>query len=151
MHLHVCMYAVTWRMTHLQMIICTILQRYDMIFSDLSITASREKVVDFTTSYWEVAKVIMLKRPGQAGKSFRFLFPFHMHVWISIPIVLIFTGCITCLFSKLSPLSSWNLEDPESVMDEISISENIWSMLGSFLQQGNTYINKRQKYNFNIK
>ena len=107
-----------------------------MAVCDLTITVGRKKVVDFTTPYMAVSNVVMMKKPGEADKTFRFLKPFHLYMWIGIIIAMMFTGLVTTIFSKISPLSDWNLSTPECVVDEVSFHENVWSALGSLLQQG---------------
>lgn len=39
-----------------------------------------------------------------------------------------------------SPLSAWNLNLPFRIEDEIRIVDNFWTVIGSFLQQGNIRI-----------
>ena len=41
--------------------------------------------------------------------------------------------------AKFSPLSAWNLKLPWAVADEVWLQEYMWSIMGSFLQQGQDF------------
>lgn len=111
----------------------------DFAAGPFTITAIRETVIDFTTPFMEDGLGLLIPKPSQSNKMFRMFLPFRTDAWITVMAVTLGTGFLLFAFSYLSPFSAWNMMLEEAISDEVSIQENIWSVVGSFLQQGNCF------------
>ena len=76
-----------------------------MAIAPLTITADRERVVDFAKPFMNVAISIMIKRPEkQKPGVFAFMEPFSIPLWSCIVISYVSVSVVVYLVSKSVPL-----------------------------------------------
>lgn len=61
------------------------LQDADIAIGSLTITAEREKVIDFTKPFMDFTMSLIMEKPPEAKVNFfTFLLPFKLELWISV-------------------------------------------------------------------
>lgn len=109
--------------------------------TDLTITAEREKFVDFTTPFMNLGISILFKRPEKPEPEvFAFLLPFSNGVWLCLGLA--YAGASLALFlaGRLCPAEWQNpypcVEQPTALQNQFSLANALWFNLGSVLLQG---------------
>ena len=82
----------------------------DMAIAPLTITAQREKIVDFTKPFTTLGISIMIKKPQKTKPSvFSFLDPLSYEIWMCISFAYIGVSVVLFLVSRFSPYE-WHEE-----------------------------------------
>ncbi|PVD34155.1 hypothetical protein C0Q70_05418 [Pomacea canaliculata] len=107
-----------------------------MAIAPLTITADREKVIDFTKPFMSLGISIMIKKPmNHKAHVFSFMDPLSYEIWMCIVFAYIGVSVVLFLVSRFSP-NEWHLSGQHDVTNDFSISNSLWFSLGAFMQQG---------------
>ena len=93
----------------------------DMIVSDLTVSHSRALAVDFSFPIKSEPKGIIIRRQQPPKSIFQFLYPFDWPVWMALSCVVVFTGVVNWIYSKLSTCSGVNLQVSSAIKDEVQV------------------------------
>ncbi|XP_050415805.1 glutamate receptor isoform X1 [Patella vulgata] len=108
----------------------------DMAIAPLTITAARERVIDFTKPFMSLGISIMIKKPeNQKAHVFSFMDPLSYEIWMCIVFAYIGVSVVLFLVSRFSP-NEWHLSEDSSITNDFTISNSLWFSLGAFMQQG---------------
>eukprot|EP00117_Sycon_ciliatum_P018948 scpid22929/ scgid17334/ Glutamate receptor 3.5; Ionotropic glutamate receptor GLR6; Ligand-gated ion channel 3.5 len=96
---------------------------YDMAIGDITVTAYRELVCDFTSSFFQSNYRILVKRPdsGSGSGLWQFFDPFSYGVWLMLLLFLIFSG------GMLYFLEHWHLRHVSP-----GLAETLWVSFSTF-------------------
>ncbi|ESO90630.1 hypothetical protein LOTGIDRAFT_122838, partial [Lottia gigantea] len=108
----------------------------DIAIAPLTITANRERVIDFTKPFMSLGISIMIKKPeNQKAHVFSFMDPLSYEIWMCIVFAYIGVSVVLFLVSRFSP-NEWHLSEDSSITNDFTISNSLWFSLGAFMQQG---------------
>ncbi|KAL1451875.1 hypothetical protein WDU94_006210 [Cyamophila willieti] len=113
----------------------------DLAITDLTITGSREEVVDFTMPFMNLGISILYKKPKKKPPElFSFLSPFSVGVWMYVIGAYIGVSMLLFIMARISPYE-WNnpypcIQEPEELENQFSVSNSFWFTIGSLMQQG---------------
>ncbi|XP_054706414.1 glutamate receptor ionotropic, kainate 2-like [Uloborus diversus] len=115
----------------------------DMAVADVTISSTREKVLDFTLPFMSTGISILLKKPTTKVKSlFSFLSPFSGEVWIYVMAAFLGVSSVLFVCGRLSPYE-WGNSTPCRRSDEegweeneFSILNSMWFTISALMQQG---------------
>ncbi|KAG8194658.1 hypothetical protein JTE90_003129 [Oedothorax gibbosus] len=113
----------------------------DMAVADLTITSTRERVMDFTLPFMNTGISILFKKPTEKVKSlFSFLSPFSMEVWVITMAAFLGVSFVLFLVGRLSP---YEWDNPNPCRQDDGIEENcftllnsMWFAISALMQQG---------------
>ena len=108
----------------------------DFAIGDITITASRQGAIDFSTAYMEEGVSVLVAKPEVAKSIFKMFRPFKWTLWLLIASLVVVVGSTACIASKFSPFPSWNQQHLGRIRDEVLLRENMWLALGTGLMQG---------------
>ncbi|XP_073664173.1 glutamate receptor ionotropic, kainate 4 isoform X3 [Tursiops truncatus] len=119
-------------------------QKADLAVAGLTITAEREKVIDFSKPFMTLGisilyRVHMGRRPGY----FSFLDPFSPGVWLFMLLAYLAVSCVLFLVARLTPYE-WYTPHPcaqgrcNLLVNQYSLGNSLWFPVGGFMQQGST-------------
>ncbi|KAL5018268.1 hypothetical protein ScPMuIL_003990 [Solemya velum] len=98
----------------------------------ISVTAQREKAIDFTTPYYDLAGIqILTKNPDSSKDLFVFVSVFTHTVWGCWAGVLVSTGVLMFLFDR-----AYFLRDKSRRDKKFSLKDGMWFVVGSFTMAG---------------
>lgn len=107
-----------------------------MAIAPLTISAVRERVIDFSKPFMSLGISIMIKKPAdQKAHVFSFLDPLSYEIWMCILFAFIGVSVVLFLVSRFSP-NEWHVEDESNITNDFTISNSLWFSLGAFMQQG---------------
>ncbi|OQV24468.1 putative glutamate receptor [Hypsibius exemplaris] len=104
----------------------------DMIAADLTVSAARKELLDYTVPFYEDSITVLLPRSQFDKSPFTFLFPFSTTVWFCVIAAVALSGPLLFLFSRLSPY--YQSEDKPNHF--ASLSESYMYCYGSIVSQG---------------
>ncbi|CAH2046640.1 unnamed protein product, partial [Iphiclides podalirius] len=109
--------------------------------TDLTITADRERAVDFTTPFMNLGISILFRKPKPPGPAFfAFLLPFSSGVWVCLGFAYLFTSLVLYVVGRLCPEEWQNpypcIEDPPALENQFTLANALWFNLGAVLLQG---------------
>nr|KAG5705414.1 hypothetical protein BaRGS_004541 [Batillaria attramentaria] len=108
----------------------------DIAIAPLTITADRERVIDFTKPFMSLGISIMIKKPvNHKAHVFSFMDPLSYEIWMCIVFAYIGVSVVLFLVSRFSP-NEWHLAGEQAIRNDFSISNSLWFSLGAFMQQG---------------
>lgn len=109
-----------------------------MAVADLTITADREQVLEFTKPYLNMDVTVLLKKKetSESNRVFAFTRPFTINVWISIIVSILIVALYLWLIGRFSPYDWYFDPPPGSEGDESNFSNSLWFVVGSLMQQG---------------
>ncbi|TDG47494.1 hypothetical protein AWZ03_006086 [Drosophila navojoa] len=138
----------------------------DMAIAAMTITAERERVIDFTKPFMSLGISIMIKKPvKQTPGVFSFLNPLSQEIWISVILSYVGVSLVLYFVTRLPP-HEWRIvrrsasetnaqqqppgiiggvqlsEPPEphqpaaAPLNEFSLLNSFWYSLAAFMQQG---------------
>ncbi|CAD7083213.1 unnamed protein product [Hermetia illucens] len=123
----------------------------DIAIAAMTITAERERVIDFSKPFMSLGISIMIKKPiKQTPGVFSFLNPLSQEIWVSVIFSYIGVSIVLFFVSRFSPYE-WRLiqitgETHEPIatqtttstttVNEFSILNSFWFALAAFMQQG---------------
>ncbi|XP_035214142.1 glutamate receptor ionotropic, kainate 2-like isoform X2 [Stegodyphus dumicola] len=113
----------------------------DMAVADLTITSTREKVLDFSLPFMNTGISILFKKPTEKVKSlFSFLSPFSSEVWIYVVAAFLGVSFVLFLVGRLSPYEWENVnpcrQDERIQENSFNILNSMWFTIASVMQQG---------------
>jgi ionotropic glutamate receptor len=112
------------------------LQEADLAIAPLTITHTRERVVDFTKPFMSTGISIMIKRPEkQKPYVFSFMAPLGNNVWLCILLGFLAVSIILFLIGRFSPYEL-KLADANRNQDTFTLNNTLWFSLGALMQQG---------------
>ncbi|XP_076447024.1 glutamate receptor 3-like [Babylonia areolata] len=110
----------------------------DMAIASLTITAERERYVDFSKPFMEVGVTIIIKKPQhQTPGVFSFMEPLSIEVWLCITVAYVGVSVALFVVSRFSP-AEWH-KDPQSATgyeNEFSFFNSLWFSMGALMFQG---------------
>ncbi|KAK3099395.1 hypothetical protein FSP39_003765 [Pinctada imbricata] len=107
----------------------------DIAVAPITISSTRERVVDFTKPFMSLGISIMIKKPTDAEKSvFSFMDPLSYEIWMCILFAYVGVSVVLFLVSRFSPVE-WKVEET-GISNDFTISNSLWYSLGAFMQQG---------------
>ncbi|XP_045536085.1 glutamate receptor ionotropic, kainate 2 [Papilio machaon] len=109
--------------------------------TDLTITADRERAVDFTTPFMNLGISILFRKPKPPGPAFfAFLLPFSSGVWVCLGFAYLGTSLVLYVVGRLCPEEWQNpypcIEDPPALENQFTLANALWFNLGAVLLQG---------------
>lgn len=115
--------------------------RADFAITDLSITAARQKAVDFTSPFMNLGITILYKKPTKEPPNlFSFISPFSLEVWAWLAGAFIGVSVLLFVLGRIAPEEWQNpypcIEEPETLDNQFTIANSFWFTLGSVLTQG---------------
>ncbi|CAG9562718.1 unnamed protein product [Danaus chrysippus] len=115
--------------------------RADFAITDLTITAARQKVVDFTSPFMNLGITILYKKPSkQPPDLFSFISPFSYAVWGYLTGAYVGVSALLFLLGRFAPEEWQNpypcIEEPETLDNQWTLANSFWFTLGSVLTQG---------------
>ncbi|KAK1156006.1 glutamate receptor ionotropic, kainate 4-like isoform X1 [Acipenser oxyrinchus oxyrinchus] len=119
-------------------------RKADLAVAGLTITAEREKVIDFSKPFMTLGISIMYRmhlsrRPGY----FSFLDPFSPGVWLFMLLAYLAVSCVLFLVARLTPYEWYNPHPClkgrcNLLINQYSLGNSLWFPVGGFMQQGST-------------
>ncbi|KAM5312674.1 glutamate receptor ionotropic, kainate 4 [Glossophaga mutica] len=121
-----------------------IARKADLAVAGLTITAEREKVIDFSKPFMTLGISILYRvHMGRKPGYFSFLDPFSPGVWLFMLLAYLAVSCILFLVARLTPYEWYS---PHScaqsqcnlLVNQYSLGNSLWFPVGGFMQQGST-------------
>ncbi|XP_003378230.1 ligand-gated ion channel family protein [Trichinella spiralis] len=112
----------------------------DFALASMTVTASREMVIDFTFPHFDLSGYAILLKRGESDESFfKFLTVLELPVWLCTIGSFLFTSFLLWLFDRFSPYSYKNNKEkykngPEK--REFTFKESLWFCMNSLTPQG---------------
>jgi len=110
------------------------------VVAPLTITSSRERVVDFSTPFMEFGLSVMFLKPDdREPEAFGFMKPLSKDIWMCITFAYLGVSVVLFLVSRFNPYE-WGVDAPlevdSKVSNEFTIFNSFWFSLSAFMQQG---------------
>ncbi|KAG7471389.1 hypothetical protein MATL_G00124130 [Megalops atlanticus] len=119
-------------------------RKADLAVAGLTITAEREKVIDFSKPFMTLGISIMYRvHLGRRPGYFSFLDPFSPGVWLFMLLAYLAVSCVLFLVARLTPYE-WCTPHPclkgrcNLLINQYSLGNSFWFPVGGFMQQGST-------------
>ncbi|XP_074604741.1 glutamate receptor 1-like isoform X2 [Brevipalpus obovatus] len=113
-------------------------QEADIAIAPLTITADRERVIDFTKPFMSVGISIMIKKPAKQNPGiFSFMNPLSTEIWVLILLSYLGVSIVLFLVSRFSP-HEWRYEDTltgPAVTNDFDLQNSLWFSLGAVVRQ----------------
>lgn len=107
-----------------------------MAATSLTITESRENVVDFAVPYMYYTKEMLLKKKASARVDLlQFADPFHENVWYTLLACIVIISGAMFVLNYFSPYG-YKDENGRGTSWEFSFPDCVWFSLSCMLQQG---------------
>ncbi|XP_064118946.1 glutamate receptor ionotropic, delta-2-like [Macrobrachium nipponense] len=103
----------------------------DFAINEITITESRETVVDFTKPYFLESTTIVTRAPAQLSKAGAIFSPFTLLVWMLLVLAIILSGPLLSLFSRV--MERYMAAPP----DDVPLHMFTFNMFRSMVLQGN--------------
>ncbi|XP_043936952.1 glutamate receptor ionotropic, kainate 4 [Protopterus annectens] len=119
-------------------------RKADLAVAGLTITAEREKVIDFSKPFMTLGISIMYRvHMGRKPGYFSFLDPFSPGVWLFMLLAYLAVSCVLFLVARLTPYEWYNpqpyIRGRENLLvNQYSLGNSLWFPVGGFMQQGST-------------
>ncbi|XP_076056317.1 glutamate receptor 1-like [Oratosquilla oratoria] len=111
----------------------------DIAIAPLTITSTRERVIDFTKPFMTLGISIMIKKPvRQKPGVFSFMSPLSEEIWMCVVFAYVGVSIVLFLVSRFSPYE-WKVVETynkSTVTNDFTIFNSLWFTLGAFMQQG---------------
>ncbi|XP_066945637.1 glutamate receptor 1-like [Macrobrachium rosenbergii] len=111
----------------------------DIAIAPLTITSSRERVIDFTKPFMTLGISIMIKKPvKQKPGIFSFMSPLSEEIWMCVVCAYVGVSIVLFLVSRFSPYE-WKMKESfskPSLTNDFSMCNSLWFTLAAFMQQG---------------
>ncbi|KAM9220519.1 glutamate receptor ionotropic, kainate 4 [Dugong dugon] len=119
-------------------------RKADLAVAGLTITAEREKVIDFSKPFMTLGISILYRvHLGRKPGYFSFLDPFSPGVWLFMLLAYLAVSCVLFLVARLTPYE-WYSPHPcaqgrcNLLVNQYSLGNSLWFPVGGFMQQGST-------------
>uniref|UniRef100_A0A3Q3ITC8 Glutamate receptor n=1 Tax=Monopterus albus TaxID=43700 RepID=A0A3Q3ITC8_MONAL len=119
-------------------------RKADLAVAALTITAEREKVIDFSKPFMTLGISIMYRvHLGRKPGYFSFLDPFSPGVWLFMLLAYLAVSCVLFLVARLTPYEWYNPHPClkgrcNLLINQYSLGNSFWFPVGGFMQQGST-------------
>ncbi|XP_016149432.1 glutamate receptor ionotropic, kainate 4 [Sinocyclocheilus grahami] len=119
-------------------------RKADLAVAALTITAEREKVIDFSKPFMTLGISIMYRvHIGRRPGYFSFMDPFSPGVWLFMLLAYLAVSCVLFLVARLTPYEWYNphpclKERCSLLINQYSLGNSFWFPVGGFMQQGST-------------
>eukprot|EP00795_Rhopilema_esculentum_P009215 gene9215-16892_t len=126
----------------------------DIAIGSLTITAEREKAIDFTKPFMDFTMSLIMKKPPEAEVNFfTFLLPFQLELWLSVLAMIAAAGFSLYILDRYSPdgFRLKAVKKGEGTGEEFNLGNCLWFMTASFLQQGPDYTPREKSMETSIK
>ena len=128
-------------------------QKADLAVAPLTISYSRELVIDFTKPFMNLGISILFKRPEKKNPSlFSFLSPLSFDIWIYMMAAYLVVSFMLFVLARFSPYEWYNPHpcNPESdvVENQFTLLNSLWFTIGSLMQQGKPSLYAREMLSF---
>ncbi|XP_041091065.1 glutamate receptor ionotropic, kainate 5-like [Polyodon spathula] len=117
-------------------------RKADLAVAGFTITAEREKVIDFSKPFMTLGISILYRmHMGRKPGYFSFLDPFSPAVWLFMLLAYLAVSCVLFLAARLSPYEWYNphpcLQDRRDILEnQYTLGNSLWFPVGGFMQQG---------------
>ncbi|XP_032820591.2 glutamate receptor ionotropic, kainate 5 isoform X2 [Petromyzon marinus] len=117
-------------------------RKADLAVASFTITAEREKVIDFSKPFMTLGISILYRvHLGRKPGYFSFLDPFSPAVWLFMLLAYLAVSCILFLVARLSPYEWYNPYPclrgrTELAVNQYTLGNSLWFPVGGFMQQG---------------
>nr|XP_033770635.1 glutamate receptor ionotropic, kainate 5 isoform X1 [Geotrypetes seraphini]XP_033770636.1 glutamate receptor ionotropic, kainate 5 isoform X1 [Geotrypetes seraphini] len=117
-------------------------RKADLAVAAFTITAEREKVIDFSKPFMTLGISILYRvHMGRKPGYFSFLDPFSPAVWLFMLLAYLAVSCVLFLAARLSPYEWYNphpcLRERHHVLEnQYTLGNSLWFPVGGFMQQG---------------
>nr|XP_037875496.1 glutamate receptor ionotropic, kainate 2 isoform X2 [Bombyx mori] len=113
----------------------------DFGITDLTITSTRQKAVDFTSPFMTLGITILYKKPTKEPPDlFSFISPLSPGVWSWLAGAYIGVSVLLFALGRMAPEEWQNpypcIEEPETLDNQFTLANSFWFTLGSVLTQG---------------
>ncbi|XP_068780384.1 glutamate receptor ionotropic, kainate 5 isoform X3 [Struthio camelus] len=114
----------------------------DLAVAAFTITAEREKVIDFSKPFMTLGISILYRvHMGRKPGYFSFLDPFSPAVWLFMLLAYLAVSCVLFLAARLSPYEWYNphpcLRERHNLLEnQYTLGNSLWFPVGGFMQQG---------------
>ncbi|KAL4646081.1 glutamate receptor U1-like [Arapaima gigas] len=107
----------------------------DLAVAPLTLTAIREKVVEFSKPFMQTGISFILRKDLAAEESelFCFLSPFSTETWVGILVAYLVTAVCICIVARLSPCE-WS--EPDTEDNSFTLLHSLWYTAGALALQG---------------
>uniref|UniRef100_A0A6I8PGA2 Glutamate receptor n=1 Tax=Ornithorhynchus anatinus TaxID=9258 RepID=A0A6I8PGA2_ORNAN len=117
-------------------------RKADLAVAAFTITAEREKVIDFSKPFMTLGISILYRvHIGRKPGYFSFLDPFSPAVWLFMLLAYLAVSCVLFLAARLSPYEWYNPHPclrarPHVLENQYTLGNSLWFPVGGFMQQG---------------
>ncbi|KAM9510518.1 glutamate receptor ionotropic, kainate 5 [Guaruba guarouba] len=117
-------------------------RKADLAVAAFTITAEREKVIDFSKPFMTLGISILYRvHMGRKPGYFSFLDPFSPAVWFFMLLAYLAVSCVLFLAARLSPYEWYNphpcLRERHNLLEnQYTLGNSLWFPVGGFMQQG---------------
>ncbi|XP_037739232.1 glutamate receptor ionotropic, kainate 5 isoform X1 [Chelonia mydas] len=117
-------------------------RKADLAVAAFTITAEREKVIDFSKPFMTLGISILYRvHMGRKPGYFSFLDPFSPAVWLFMLLAYLAVSCVLFLAARLSPYEWHNPHPclrgrPHVLENHYTLGNSLWFPIGGFMQQG---------------
>ncbi|XP_028598121.2 glutamate receptor ionotropic, kainate 5 isoform X2 [Podarcis muralis] len=117
-------------------------RKADLAVAAFTITAEREKVIDFSKPFMTLGISILYRvHMGRKPGYFSFLDPFSPAVWLFMLLAYLAVSCVLFLAARLSPYEWYNphpcLRERHNILEnQYTLGNSLWFPVGGFMQQG---------------
>uniref|UniRef100_A0A8V5GQB7 Glutamate receptor n=2 Tax=Melopsittacus undulatus TaxID=13146 RepID=A0A8V5GQB7_MELUD len=117
-------------------------RKADLAVAAFTITAEREKVIDFSKPFMTLGISILYRvHMGRKPGYFSFLDPFSPAVWFFMLLAYLAVSCVLFLAARLSPYEWYNphpcLRERRNLLEnQYTLGNSLWFPVGGFMQQG---------------
>lgn len=125
-----------------------LLKKADLAVAGMTITYSREEVIDFTKPFWNLGITILFRKPmAPPAELFKFLSPFTSELWAYVLAVYIVVSVMMFVIARLTPYE-WDNPYPcdvhnEALENQFGIMNSLWFTIGALMQQGKRRVDKQ--------
>nr|KAG5705420.1 hypothetical protein BaRGS_004547 [Batillaria attramentaria] len=109
-----------------------------MAIAGLTITAERERYVDFSKPFMDIGVTIIIKKPQhQRPGVFSFMEPLSIEIWVCITVAYIGVSVALFIVSRFSPVE-WRKEPQaeSGYENDFSLFNSFWFSMGALMFQG---------------
>ncbi|XP_020950095.1 glutamate receptor ionotropic, kainate 5 isoform X3 [Sus scrofa] len=123
-------------------LVVTTILKADLAVAAFTITAEREKVIDFSKPFMTLGISILYRvHMGRKPGYFSFLDPFSPAVWLFMLLAYLAVSCVLFLAARLSPYEWYNPHPclrarPHILENQYTLGNSLWFPVGGFMQQG---------------
>ncbi|KAF5404236.1 putative ATP synthase F0 A subunit [Paragonimus heterotremus] len=111
-------------------------QYIDMAAGPISFNEPRSKVIHQLGPFMYLSTALAGAKSSSDNSMFKMFRPFHFSTWIAVTFTVLLGGSLLFILNRYSPFCAYNLQLPGASPDEILFTQNLWSALSGFLQQG---------------